>query len=1552
MSFAKYGLFVTSLLAAVGLSAALISEFATSDPSIAHEGHASHHAGCAHDGAAIDFVVNQAIVSDLSKRLPPDQLAKVAERYNEAMKLPASVACFAPGTDFENLPRELASLPFDGGGLRYNILNRWTNIASGSTGSQGDPITLTYSFVPDGTLIPANVGFPSGNSNLNAWLNGIYGNPATWQALFAQVFDRWESLGGITYVFEPNDDGASVHVTLGQLGVRGDIRIGAKTLDGNSDVLAYNPFPNDGDMVFDSADGFYNSTFSNSLRLRNVISHEHGHGQGILHVCPFTGTKLMEPAIDLGFDGPQHDEIRAMHRNYGDVNEPDNTTGQATDLGLIQIGNSVFVGTVPGPNVGLPSSLVSIDANGEQDFFRITTDEPAAITVTLTPVGGVYDSSDQAGNGGCFSGNIIDSREFADLAVQVLNASNSQVVAEASANGLGAAEIINGAVLGGAGDYLIRVYETGSVAETQLYTLNIFVNTTATTPADFEVIGGETEFFLQETPTPLQVAVTPNDATIVPSSPTLIINDGSVSFIPMTEVQPNLWEVDLPALSCDTSASYFFQFSQTVAGQTFSTNVPPTAPGVQFSATPVDALPVLRNSGETSTGWNVSGVTAQNAGGWENGVPANGDRGDPATDADLNNQAWLTGNATGNTDVDGGSTVLTSPVFDLSNGGEIRYAYWLNDIPGTPLNGDSLTVEVANNAATNNWTQLRNYTTADSVWRFDTIDVGTEIAGSSTMRVRFTATDGGTQTVVEAGIDAVKAVDTTCITVVPPPPAPASVTASDGSNCNFVSLSWSAVAEADDYDVFRNTVDDEGSATLLMSGIVGTSFDDNTAVAGQSYFYFVRACNAGGGCGNFSPSDAGLRASVADPITSLTATTDMCGSIMLDWNDVPGAFLYNVFRGTVDDFSQATFFSPAFTSEVTDNLAPTNQTLYYWVVTNNVCGDSAESDVAIGVSLAAPANAPGNVMAMADMGGTVTVSWDAVPFADSYDVFRNTIDDAGSATFVGNTTMLSLDDATAPAGSLFYYVGATNACGDGPLSAGVSVDTGMAPAVPINVTASDDSCSNITVNWDGVVDAADYTIWRNTIDDFGSAASLGTTSATSFDDGTADAGVTYFYFVTASNASGTSGPSASASGVALEAPTSAPANAMAVDNMDGTVTVSWDAVATADSYDVFRNTIDDAGTATFVGNTTMLSLDDVAAPAGSLFYYVGAINTCGSGPLSPGASVDTGMAPPAPVNVLASSGTCAAIAISWDASAGADDYEVFRNTVDDFGSAASLGTTGTTSFDDGTADAGVTYFYFVTASNASGTSGPSASASGVALAAPTSAPANVMATVDMGGTVTVSWDAVANADSYDVFRNTIDDAGSAAFVGNTTMLSLDDPGAPSGQTLFYYVGAINACGNGPLSPGASVDTGMAPPAPVNVLASTGTCAAITISWDASAGADDYEVFRNTVDDFGSAASLGTTANTTFEDATAAAATSYFYFVTASNASGTSGPSASAAGDLGVLGDLNGDGLINGGDLQGLVDALVTTGNDCADLAAPMGQIDLADADAFVQLLLN
>ena len=94
-------------------------------------------------------------------------------------------------------------------------------------------------------------------------------------------------------------------------------------------------------------------------------------------------------------------------------------------------------------------------------------------------------------------------------------------------------------------------------------------------------------------------------------------------------------------------------------------------------------------------------------------------------------------------------------MFDLEQGGVISYAYWVNSGPGD-LISDSLAVQVATDAGGTNWATVRNYTTESDNWRTDSVVINAigDAAPSSTIRVRFIATDGGDASLIEAGVDA------------------------------------------------------------------------------------------------------------------------------------------------------------------------------------------------------------------------------------------------------------------------------------------------------------------------------------------------------------------------------------------------------------------------------------------------------------------------------------------------------------------------------------------------------------------------------------------------------------------------------------------------------------------------------------------------------------------------------------------------------------------------------------------------------------------------------
>ena len=398
-----------------------------------------------------------------------------------------AISMFAPGTPdeyidevFQNEQDQYATQYAAG----YRVAGRWTRTATDGSGlQQGDPTTLTWGLLPDGTATDT-----SATSNLISRLDTIYNETAsgtditnrTWYSLFVQMFDRWGELSGNTYVYESADDAAAFPSSQGSAGVRPDVRIAGRNIDGNFGILAFNYFPNNGDMVIDSADSFFAGTANNSRRLRNVLAHEHGHGLAFNHVIPVDGSKLMEPSASTGFDGPQYDDILAIQRLYGDAYVGNDSTVTASDLGLID--NTTVTlgadaaglvdadgnGTVDVPVAITQTDFVSIDGTSDTDVFRFTAVAGASTTITLTPVGPTYSEGPQGGSGSPFNGSNQN-----DLILEFIDRDGSSVLEISNTGGLGEPEQIANQSLAGGGVYYVRV--TGTQDLVQTYQLDVSV---------------------------------------------------------------------------------------------------------------------------------------------------------------------------------------------------------------------------------------------------------------------------------------------------------------------------------------------------------------------------------------------------------------------------------------------------------------------------------------------------------------------------------------------------------------------------------------------------------------------------------------------------------------------------------------------------------------------------------------------------------------------------------------------------------------------------------------------------------------------------------------------------------------------------------------------------------------------------------------------------------------------------------------------------------------------------------------------------------------------
>ena len=391
------------------------------------------------------------------------------------------------------LAATLATVVFAGAASAYVPDDRWSTTASGSTGSQGDIATITWSLVADGTSIVSE-----GSSNLISYMDGLFGSSGgsnlttrPWFSLFQDSFDRWTELGGIKFVYQPNDNGVQMGGnTAGSLGVRGDIRIGGATIDGSNGTLAYTYLPNNGDMVIDTGETtFYSNSTNNYRQLRNTIMHELGHAFGLLHIESSSDHLLLEPYIDTTFDGPQLDDIRGLHGLYGDALEKTNngagndSYSLATSLGAIAAGESKLIGASAATGQAVAADeidFVSIANSSDYDFFSFTVNSASLLDVSLTPLGGVFTQGTEGGVQSTFDANARN-----DLTLSIYAANGTTLLGTANNTAAGLAESLADVSLPAAGQYYVRV--SGSTANVQLYQLQLSVaSAVVTQPGDFD----------------------------------------------------------------------------------------------------------------------------------------------------------------------------------------------------------------------------------------------------------------------------------------------------------------------------------------------------------------------------------------------------------------------------------------------------------------------------------------------------------------------------------------------------------------------------------------------------------------------------------------------------------------------------------------------------------------------------------------------------------------------------------------------------------------------------------------------------------------------------------------------------------------------------------------------------------------------------------------------------------------------------------------------------------------------------------------------------------
>ena len=227
----------------------------------------------------------------------------------------------------------------------------------------------------------------------------------------------------------------------------------------------------------------------------------------------------------------------------------------------------------------------------------------------------------------------------------------------------------------------------------------------------------------------------------------------------------------------------------------------------------------------------------------------------------------------------------------------------------------------------------------------------------------------------------------------------------------------------------------------------------------------------GGGSSFILKSPANLAAEIGDK------------QVVLTWDAVPGATEYRVYRGPNTDFRILLRISEdtKITGLTYTDTGLTNGTTYRYTV-RTVNGDNVSADnneiLVVPGALGQPANFS---VALGDT--QAVLSWDAVDNAAEYRIYRADTamgDLVRIASAVAITDTTYVDTGLANGTAYRYTVRAANAAGESTNSTEQSATPAAAtaaPGIPADLSAISGN-TQVTLSWDPVDDAAEYLVYR------------------------------------------------------------------------------------------------------------------------------------------------------------------------------------------------------------------------------------------------------------------------------------------------------------------------------------------------------------------------------------------------------------------------------------------------------------------------------------------
>ncbi len=639
--------------------------------------------------------------------------------------------------------------------------------------------------------------------------------------------------------------------------------------------------------------------------------------------------------------------------------------------------------------------------------------------------------------------------------------------------------------------------------------------------------------------------------------------------------------------------------------------------------------------------------------------------------------------------------------------------------------------------------------------------------------------------------------------------APANLTAIAVSS-STINLAWTNNSSNDTgFKIERSTVSGTCYSQIYLTVANAVAYSDPTLSASSTYYYRIRATNAGGDSAySNEASTATYPPPFISPPSNLTATPVSSTTINLAWtNNASNETGFQIWRSTYS--GGEVYVSSTSAVGYVDPSLSASTTYYYQVRAINAFVNSAFSNEASTVTYSSMYIAPpSSLTAAAVSSSTINLAWaNNASNETGFQIWRSTVSNNYyvSVTTVTANIFAYSDHALSASITYYYQVDAFNSGGNSAYSNVASTETFSATLIyaPSNLTVVPVSSSTVSLTWtDNSSNEAGFVIQRSFYSNrlFSTVNSVGMNFVTYTDTGLA-ASSNYYYRVYAYNANGNSAYSNVASTSTYPAIPAAPSNLTATAVSSAAINLAWTDNSTNETgFKIERSIVSGSNySQIYLTTANVVGYTDAGLSAQSMYYYrVRATNAGGDSAYSNVSSTITyPLVPLAPSNLAATAVSSSAISLAWtDNSANETGFKVERSTVpgSNFNQIFLTGA-GVAVYTDTALSASTSYYYRVKATNAGGDS----ACSNVACTATYTvwfmcAPSNLTATAVSSSTITLAWISNSNNDTGFKIERKLSVSGvySQITTAGANATNYADAGLNAGATYYYRVKATNA----------------------------------------------------------------------------------------------------------------------------------------------------------------